>query len=73
MPLTYYVLVLNVKGNICLQCEDTEALFHTGRAEAGSSCLFFLSRGKHFSSTVHGLFWLSFFCTNTENCFNAGN
>lgn len=59
----YYVLVLNVKGNICLQCEDTEALFRTRRAEAGSGCLFFFffKAGENTSHLLSRLFWLPFF------------
>lgn len=74
MPLCFYVLALNVKGNICLQCEDTEALFCTGRAEAGSRFFFFfLSRGKTLLICCPQFILVAFFCTNTENCFNAGN
>lgn len=76
VPLIYYVLVLNVKGNICLQREDTEVLFRTGStAEAVSSSLFFKKKkktGKN-SQLPSAVCLGCLFCTNTENRFNAGN
>lgn len=51
-----------------------KALFCTGRAEADSSFFFlFLSRGKTLLICCPQFILVAFFCTNTENCFNAGN
>lgn len=75
VPLIYYVLVLNVKGNICLQREDTEVLFRTGStAEAVSSSLFLKKKETGKNSQLLSAVCLGcLFCTNTENRFNAGN
>lgn len=63
VPLIYYVLVLNVKGNICLQHEDTEVLFRTGSmAEAVSSSLFLKKKKQEkILSYCLQFVWVAFF------------
>lgn len=64
----------------CFECKRkhlstvwTEALFYIGRAEAGSSCLSFFKQENTLLICCPQFVSVAFFCTNTENCFNAGN
>lgn len=67
-----YVLVLIVKGTICLQCEELKPSSALGEQRLAPVVFLVLSRGTHSSPAVQFVL-VAFFCTNTENCFNAGN